>query len=148
MDIYISRTRGASKKRLNEDLAAVVVEAGVVFAQNFRSSLCQRDRYIRILRARQIVLEWATKGDCWLSRIERLRPPSREDTKKRTRKLLSLSLFSSPSLSLSLFLCLSLLFPIPFLFLFGPSPFSTKADLVRSLVCFPFSWNEFVKSRD
>ncbi|EGI63132.1 hypothetical protein G5I_08580 [Acromyrmex echinatior] len=36
MDLFISRTREASKKRLNEDLAAVVVEAGVVFAQNFR----------------------------------------------------------------------------------------------------------------
>lgn len=97
----MSRTRGASEERLNEDLAAVVVEAGVVFAQNFRSSLCRRDRYIRILRARQIVLEWATKGGCWLSRIERSRPPSREDTKKRTHKLFSLP-FSRPLSSISL----------------------------------------------
>ncbi|KYN29609.1 hypothetical protein ALC57_00871, partial [Trachymyrmex cornetzi] len=36
LDGSLSRTRGASKKLLNEDLAAVVVEAGDVFAQNFR----------------------------------------------------------------------------------------------------------------
>lgn len=113
-DLYIEDA--ASKKRLNEDLASVVVEAGVVFAQNFRSSLCQRDRYICIVRARQIVLEWATKGGCWLSRIERSRPPSREDTKKRTRKLLSLP-FTLLFLSLSLSLSFSLSLPISALFL-------------------------------
>lgn len=85
VELYIED--GASGGAMERSAAVVVEAAGVVFAQNFRSSLCRRDRYIRILRARQIVLEWATKGG-WLSRIERYcgRCLERKIPKKKRKK--------------------------------------------------------------